>query len=165
MPDHPFTDEEQLAFAQRLDGRPHSRPRSSVLYKSRLGNEAVSDISNVDEYGHSVEKGDLSAAAHDPALAASSLYLAAHTAHIVDWTGIRRVTTLDVESRTSHSPTRSLATVGKDDSPEVAVPKSWYARGPWDLKSSSRLSRAIQHRVLASRPRVCTGQRRENRPL
>ncbi len=47
----PFTDEEQLAFAQRVDGRLHSKTGSSVLYKSRLGNEALSDISNVDEHG------------------------------------------------------------------------------------------------------------------
>ncbi|MBI4607468.1 MAG: TauD/TfdA family dioxygenase [Candidatus Rokubacteria bacterium] len=49
--DQPFTDDEQLAFAQRLDGRLHTKTGSSVLHKSRLGNEALSDISNLDEHG------------------------------------------------------------------------------------------------------------------
>src|SRR5881628_3950870 len=49
--DQPFADDEQLAFARRLDGRLHSKTGSSVLYKNRLGNEALSDISNVDEHG------------------------------------------------------------------------------------------------------------------
>ena len=49
--DQPFTDAEQLAFAQRLDGQIHAKTGSSALYPGRLGNEAVSDISNVDEDG------------------------------------------------------------------------------------------------------------------
>ena len=49
--DQPFTDEEQLAFAQRLDGELHTKTGSRVLVKSRLGNEAVADISNLDEDG------------------------------------------------------------------------------------------------------------------
>ena len=49
--DQPFTDDEHLAFAQRLDGQLHSRTGSAVLGKSRLGNEALSDISNVDAKG------------------------------------------------------------------------------------------------------------------
>jgi alpha-ketoglutarate-dependent 2,4-dichlorophenoxyacetate dioxygenase len=49
--DQPFTDAEQLAFAQRLDGELHTRTGSRVLGKSRLGNEAVADISNLDEDG------------------------------------------------------------------------------------------------------------------
>jgi alpha-ketoglutarate-dependent 2,4-dichlorophenoxyacetate dioxygenase len=49
--DQPFTDEEQLAFAQRLDGQLHTKTGSSALYKSRLGNEALADISNLDENG------------------------------------------------------------------------------------------------------------------
>jgi alpha-ketoglutarate-dependent 2,4-dichlorophenoxyacetate dioxygenase len=49
--DQPFTDAEQLAFAQRLDGELHTRTGSRALSPSRLGNEAVSDISNVDEGG------------------------------------------------------------------------------------------------------------------
>src|SRR5262245_11951791 len=56
--DQPFTDEEQLAFAQRLDGRLHAKTGSSVLYKSRLGSEGLSDISNVDENGDILKSDD-----------------------------------------------------------------------------------------------------------
>src|SRR5438093_2131559 len=49
--DQPFADEEQLAFARRLDGQLHEKTGSSVLYKSRFGNEALTDISNVDTEG------------------------------------------------------------------------------------------------------------------
>ncbi len=56
--DQPFADDEQLAFAQRLDGRLHAKTGSSVLYKSRLGNEALSDISNVDEKGDIIKSDD-----------------------------------------------------------------------------------------------------------
>jgi alpha-ketoglutarate-dependent 2,4-dichlorophenoxyacetate dioxygenase len=49
--DQPFTDEEHLAFAQRLDGELHTKTGSSVLYRSRLGNEALADVSNVDTEG------------------------------------------------------------------------------------------------------------------
>ena len=49
--DQPFADDEQLAFAQRFDGALHTRTGSAVLGKSRLGNEALSDISNVDPSG------------------------------------------------------------------------------------------------------------------
>src|SRR5262245_12881642 len=53
--DQPFTDAEQLDFAQRLDGELHTRTGSRALYKSRLGNEAVADISNVDEGGEIIK--------------------------------------------------------------------------------------------------------------
>jgi alpha-ketoglutarate-dependent 2,4-dichlorophenoxyacetate dioxygenase len=56
--DQPFTDDEQLAFAQRLDGRLHMNTGSSALYKSRLGNEALSDISNVAEDGEILRSDD-----------------------------------------------------------------------------------------------------------
>jgi alpha-ketoglutarate-dependent 2,4-dichlorophenoxyacetate dioxygenase len=49
--DQPFTDAEQLAFAQRLDGALHTKTGASVLRKNRFGNEALTDISNVDENG------------------------------------------------------------------------------------------------------------------
>jgi hypothetical protein len=49
--DQPFTDAEQLAFVQRFDGRLHAKTGSSVLGKNRLGNEALTDISNLDEAG------------------------------------------------------------------------------------------------------------------
>ena len=56
--DQPFTDEEQLAFARRLDGELHTKTGSRVLVKNRLGNEAVADISNVDEDGGIIQSGD-----------------------------------------------------------------------------------------------------------
>jgi alpha-ketoglutarate-dependent 2,4-dichlorophenoxyacetate dioxygenase len=56
--DQPFTDEEQLAFARRLDGELHTKTGSRVLAKSRLGNEAVADISNLDEDGGIMKSGD-----------------------------------------------------------------------------------------------------------
>jgi alpha-ketoglutarate-dependent 2,4-dichlorophenoxyacetate dioxygenase len=56
--DQPFTDEEQLAFAQRLDGQLHTRTGAAALGKSRLGTEALSDISNVDEAGDILKSAD-----------------------------------------------------------------------------------------------------------
>jgi len=47
-----------LAFAQRLGGRLHAKTGSRVLYKSRLGNEALSDTSNVDETGDILQSDD-----------------------------------------------------------------------------------------------------------
>jgi alpha-ketoglutarate-dependent 2,4-dichlorophenoxyacetate dioxygenase len=49
--DQPFTDEEHLQFAQRLDGELHTKLGSSALVKNRFGNEALGDISNADEHG------------------------------------------------------------------------------------------------------------------
>jgi alpha-ketoglutarate-dependent 2,4-dichlorophenoxyacetate dioxygenase len=49
--DQPFTDAEQLDFAQRLDGVLHTKLGISALQKNRLGNEALGDISNLDENG------------------------------------------------------------------------------------------------------------------
>jgi len=49
--DQPFADGEQLAFAQRLDGELHTKLGISALQKNRLGNEALGDISNLDESG------------------------------------------------------------------------------------------------------------------
>jgi alpha-ketoglutarate-dependent 2,4-dichlorophenoxyacetate dioxygenase len=56
--DQPFTDEEHLAFARRLDGELHTKTGSRVLTKSRLGNEAVGDISNLGEDGEIMQSGD-----------------------------------------------------------------------------------------------------------
>ena len=56
--DQPFTDEEQLAFARRLDGELHTKTGSRVLVKNRLGNEAVADISNLDEDGGIIKSDD-----------------------------------------------------------------------------------------------------------
>lgn len=49
--DQPFADDEQLQFATRFDGTLHSKTGASVLKKNRFGNEALTDISNVDESG------------------------------------------------------------------------------------------------------------------
>ncbi len=49
--DQPFADEEQLAFAKRLDGVLHAKTGAAVVKKNRFGNEALTDISNVDESG------------------------------------------------------------------------------------------------------------------
>ena len=56
--DQPFTDDEQIAFAQRLDGRLHTRTGSAALGKNRLGDEAVSDISNIGEDGELLQRED-----------------------------------------------------------------------------------------------------------
>ena len=55
--DQPFTDQEHLEFAQRLDGELHTKLGSSALVKNRFGNEALGDISNVDEHGE-IMRGD-----------------------------------------------------------------------------------------------------------
>ncbi|TMH70386.1 MAG: TauD/TfdA family dioxygenase, partial [Betaproteobacteria bacterium] len=47
----PLSDQDQLAFAQRFDGKLHAKTGSAVLGKNRFGNEALTDISNVDESG------------------------------------------------------------------------------------------------------------------
>ena len=49
--DQPFGDAEQLAFAQRFDGTLHTHTGAAVLGKNRFGNEALTDISNLDEDG------------------------------------------------------------------------------------------------------------------
>ena len=46
-----FTDEEEMAFAQRLDGALHAKTGAAALGKSRLGTEAIADISNVTRDG------------------------------------------------------------------------------------------------------------------
>jgi alpha-ketoglutarate-dependent 2,4-dichlorophenoxyacetate dioxygenase len=56
--DQPFTDEGQIAFAQRFDGELHAKTGISVLQKSRLGNEALTDISNLDENGEVMDTAD-----------------------------------------------------------------------------------------------------------
>ena len=49
--DQPFDDAEQLAFAQRFDGSLHTKTGTAALGANRFGNEALTDISNVDEQG------------------------------------------------------------------------------------------------------------------
>lgn len=54
----PFTDQEQLDFAQRFDGTLHAKTSTAVIAKNRFGNEALSDISNVDERGEILAEND-----------------------------------------------------------------------------------------------------------
>jgi len=56
--DQPFTDAEQLEFAQRLDGELHAKTGISALQKNRFGNEALTDISNVTERGDIMQRDD-----------------------------------------------------------------------------------------------------------
>ena len=49
--DQRFSDEEHLAFARRLDGELHTKTGISALKKSRLGNEALADVSNLTDGG------------------------------------------------------------------------------------------------------------------
>jgi alpha-ketoglutarate-dependent 2,4-dichlorophenoxyacetate dioxygenase len=56
--DQAFADAEQIDFAQRLDGELHTRTGSAALGKSRLGNEALGDISNLAEDGDILPRGD-----------------------------------------------------------------------------------------------------------
>jgi len=49
--DQVWTDAEHLDFAQRLDGELHTKLGSSALHRNRFGNEALGDISNLDENG------------------------------------------------------------------------------------------------------------------
>jgi len=49
--DQIWSDAEHLDFAQRLDGRLHTKLGISALQKNRLGNEALGDISNLAESG------------------------------------------------------------------------------------------------------------------
>lgn len=56
--EQPFTDQEQLDFAQRLGGQLHTKTGISALTKSRLGNEALTDISNIDENGELLDSSD-----------------------------------------------------------------------------------------------------------
>ena len=48
----------RLAFAERFDGKLHTKTGAAALSKSRFGNEALSDISNVDQNGELMQAGD-----------------------------------------------------------------------------------------------------------
>lgn len=56
--DQPFTDADQLDWAQRFDGVLHTKTGVSVLRKNRFGNEALTDISNLDETGEILDTFD-----------------------------------------------------------------------------------------------------------
>lgn len=47
----PFTDAEQIAFAERFDGTLHVKPGAAAMGANRFNNHAVADISNVDNDG------------------------------------------------------------------------------------------------------------------
>ncbi|MEO8629161.1 MAG: TauD/TfdA family dioxygenase [Betaproteobacteria bacterium] len=49
--DQRFADQQQMAFAQRFDGALHAKTGAAALGKNRFGDEALTDISNVDENG------------------------------------------------------------------------------------------------------------------
>jgi alpha-ketoglutarate-dependent 2,4-dichlorophenoxyacetate dioxygenase len=49
--EQPFSDADQLAFAERFDGTLHRKTGASVIGRNRLGDEALTDISNVSEDG------------------------------------------------------------------------------------------------------------------
>ena len=53
-----LSDAEQLGFAERFDGKLHAKTGSAVLGRNRFGNEALTDISNVDENGEVMQPGD-----------------------------------------------------------------------------------------------------------
>jgi alpha-ketoglutarate-dependent 2,4-dichlorophenoxyacetate dioxygenase len=54
----PFTDAEQLAFAERFDGTLHVKPGAAALSENRFGNDAIADISNVDNNGAILDAND-----------------------------------------------------------------------------------------------------------
>lgn len=56
--DQPLSDAEQLAFAQRFDGALHARTGAAVLGRNRFGNEALTDISNLDQNGEILGQDD-----------------------------------------------------------------------------------------------------------
>ncbi len=56
--DQAFTDDEHLAFAERLDGALHTKLGSAAIQKNRFGNEALGDISNVGADGEILQPGD-----------------------------------------------------------------------------------------------------------
>ena len=56
--DQAFADDEQLDFAKRFDGTLHAKTGAAAIKKSRLGNEALTDISNLDETGELLKAGD-----------------------------------------------------------------------------------------------------------
>jgi alpha-ketoglutarate-dependent 2,4-dichlorophenoxyacetate dioxygenase len=56
--DQAFTDDEHLAFAERLDGALHTKLGSAAIQKNRFGNEALGDISNLGADGEILKAGD-----------------------------------------------------------------------------------------------------------
>jgi alpha-ketoglutarate-dependent 2,4-dichlorophenoxyacetate dioxygenase len=53
-----LSSKEQLEFSQRFDGKLHTQTSLSVLAKNRHGNEALSDVANVNEKGEIMARDD-----------------------------------------------------------------------------------------------------------
>jgi alpha-ketoglutarate-dependent 2,4-dichlorophenoxyacetate dioxygenase len=53
-----LSNQEHLEFTQRFDGKLHTQTSLSVLTKNRHGNEALSDVANVNEEGKILAKDD-----------------------------------------------------------------------------------------------------------
>ena len=56
--DQGLDDRAQLAFAERLDGQLHAKTGISALAANRFGNEALTDVSNVNEQGEILAAND-----------------------------------------------------------------------------------------------------------
>ena len=56
--DQPFTDDEQVDFATRFDGKLHTQTSLSALGANRFGNEALTDISSVKANGELADVAD-----------------------------------------------------------------------------------------------------------
>jgi alpha-ketoglutarate-dependent 2,4-dichlorophenoxyacetate dioxygenase len=56
--DQVWSDAEHIDFAQRLDGALHTKLGINALQKNRFGNDALGDISNVDENGETLKSDD-----------------------------------------------------------------------------------------------------------
>jgi alpha-ketoglutarate-dependent 2,4-dichlorophenoxyacetate dioxygenase len=56
--DQCFVGTEQIEFAQRFDGQLHAKTGAAAITRNRFGNEALSDISNVDENGEILQSDD-----------------------------------------------------------------------------------------------------------
>jgi alpha-ketoglutarate-dependent 2,4-dichlorophenoxyacetate dioxygenase len=53
-----LSNDDHIAFAQRFDGQLHTKTGISALQKNRFGNEALADVSNVDENGDLLKPDD-----------------------------------------------------------------------------------------------------------
>ena len=56
--DQEFSGAEQIQFAKRLDGEIHAKTGAAAITKNRFGDEALTDISNVDENGEIFRSND-----------------------------------------------------------------------------------------------------------
>jgi alpha-ketoglutarate-dependent 2,4-dichlorophenoxyacetate dioxygenase len=56
--DQRLSGKEQIEFSQRFDGKLHTQTSLSVLTKNRHGNEALSDVANVNENGEIMARDD-----------------------------------------------------------------------------------------------------------